>query len=64
MEPTLFIYEMGYSCSPGGVDQFEVHKDGEVIASFDALGEAVEYCYAQDEHFTVYTLGAYDKEDN
>jgi hypothetical protein len=63
MIPTLFIYEMGYSCSPGGVDQFEIHKDGEVIKSFDTLADAVSYCYIQGEHFTVFTLEAYDREN-
>jgi hypothetical protein len=68
MSPTkiehLKIYEMNYSCSPAGVDAFEVHTEqgDEVIGSFDTLGEAVSFCYNKGSVFTVYTLEAWEKE--
>ncbi len=57
----LNIFEMNYSVSPGGVDEWEVHnEDGSVAGSFLSLIEAVNYAYKLGADFTVHTLAAWE----
>jgi hypothetical protein len=62
----LRVFEMNYSCSPNGVDTFQVctepEKGDEIIGSFYTLGEAVTFCYNRGSNFTIYTLEAWEKE--
>ena len=68
-EPSLEILEMGYSCSPGGVDTFEVYDRTEMplsvpIYETESLTEAVEFCYNLGMDFTVRTLAEYENREN
>jgi hypothetical protein len=60
----LEVYEINYAVSPGGVDSFEVMKYGiaRPIFESESFTETMEFCYNQEEDFTVHTLPAYFKE--
>ena len=63
-EPSLEILEIEYSCSPGGVDTFEVYDKTEIplsvpIYETESLTKAVEFCYNLGKDFTVRTLAEY-----
>ena len=66
-EPTLEILEMGYSCSPGGVDTFEVYDktdiEGAPIYETEILTEAVLFCYNLGKDFTVRTLAEWEERE-
>lgn len=67
---TLRIYEIDYSCSPGGINQFEVYNDldndydtqGNWLYSSTNLADACLFAYNEGCNFTVYTLSQYHKE--
>lgn len=64
--PTIEILEVGYSCSPGGVDMFEVYDqesifDSALLAEFKTLTEAVTFCYNLGKDFTVRTLAEWEQ---
>lgn len=60
----LRIYEMNYSVSPNGVDEWEVlSEDGETLKSFAELDKAINYAYLLGGNFTVYTLSAWEEEN-
>jgi hypothetical protein len=64
---TLRIYEIDYSCSPNGTNQFEIYQDidssdgnGNMpIYITDSLLEACNLCYALSVNFNVYLLKQY-----
>ena len=45
MAKNINIYEVEYSCSPGGVDKWEVEEEGndDLLGSFDTAEEAISY---------------------
>lgn len=57
--PSLEILEVNYSCSPGGIDMFEVYDKTNVnaspIFSSEVLTESVLFCYNQGKDFVVRT---------
>jgi len=66
--PTIEILEVGYSCSPGGVDMFEVYDqekifDSSLIGEFKTLTEAVVFCYNLGKDFTVRTLAQWEERE-
>lgn len=51
---SLSIIEMNYSCSPGGVDMWEVHyKDGYVVSSSEDPLESISYAISSGMDFEV-----------
>jgi hypothetical protein len=64
------IYEMEYSCSPGGVDCWEANVDGydesKCYSDFKTAGQALDYILdqypAQMLELTVTSLKTYNKE--
>jgi len=66
-EATLEILEVEYSCSPGGVDTFEVYDKSDIplgvpIYETESLTDAVQYCYNLGRDFTVRTLAQWHQE--
>jgi hypothetical protein len=64
-EPSLEILEVNYSCSPGGVDTFEVYDKSDIPMSIpiyetESLTEAVQYCYNLGKDFIVRTLAEWE----
>jgi len=45
MTKNINIYEVEYSCSPGGVDKWEIEEEGsdDLLGSFDTAEEAISY---------------------
>jgi hypothetical protein len=45
MAKNINIYEVEYSCSPGGIDKWEVEEEGsdDLLGSFDTAEEAISY---------------------
>jgi len=67
-EPSLEILEMEYSCSPGGVDTFEVYDKSDIplsvpIYETESLTDAVLYCYNLGKDFTVKTLAEWNERE-
>jgi len=68
---TLRIYEIDYSCSPNGYNQFEVYADidndyetgGMPIAIADTLLEATNYCDELGLDYVVYLVEDYRSYD-
>ena len=66
---TLRIYEIDYSVSPGGINQFEVYPDldndydtgGYPIFESESLIDCVNFCYDNGCNFTVFTLAQNEK---
>jgi hypothetical protein len=63
-DTSLEILEVEYSCSPGGVDLFEVYDKTDIplsvpIFETESLTDAVLYCYNLGKDFTVKTLAEY-----
>jgi len=63
-DTSLEILEVEYSCSPGGVDLFEVYDKTDIplsvpIYETESLTEAVQFCYNLGKDFTVKTLAEY-----
>jgi len=60
----LNIYEMNYSCSPGGVDGYEVYtaETFEIVGKFVTLADAVDFCYKRGVRFTVHPLEVWERE--
>ena len=64
------IYEMNYSCSPGGVDCWEVtiqrYGSSSTVSDFKTAGEALNWVLdkypAEMLELTVSSLPAYEKE--
>jgi hypothetical protein len=60
------IYEMDYSCSPGGVNCWEVSIDEWCVSDFKTAGAAIQYVldkYPYDElNLNVKSLNWYFKE--
>ena len=69
---TLRIYEIDYSCSPNGINQFEIYSDidnsygdgGMPIYTTDSLIDACQFCYDNGANFNVYTLAQYNLSDS
>ena len=66
-EPSLEILEVNYSCSPGGVDMFEVYDRLDIdpivnlpIYETDSLTDAVQYCYNLGKDFIVRTYAEWE----
>ena len=61
---TLRIYEMDYSVSPGGINQFEVYPDLDSPPLYEttSLADACLFAYNLGCNFKVYTLAQYEKE--
>jgi len=68
-EPALEILEVEYSCSPGGIDSYEVYDKNDSdpvslpIYETESLTEAVEFCYNLGQDFTVRTVAAWHKRE-
>jgi hypothetical protein len=68
-KPSLEILEVNYSCSPGGVDEFEVYSLDErdhsspPIFSATTLAESVQFCYNLGKDFTVRTLAQWEEKE-
>ena len=67
-EPSLEIVEMEYSCSPGGIDTFEVYDKTDIPLSMpiyetESLTEAVLFCYNLGKDFTVKTLAEWNERE-
>jgi len=67
-EPSLEIVEVEYSCSPGGVDLFEVYDKSDItldmpIYETENLTEAVLFCYNLGKDFTVRTLAEWNERE-
>ncbi len=68
-EPSLEILEVEYSCSPGGIDTFEVYDKSEIepvslpIYETESLTEAVMFCYNLGKDFTVRTLAEWHERE-
>ena len=45
MAKNINIYEVEYSCSPGGIDKWEIEEEGSdnLLGSFDTAEEAISY---------------------
>ena len=65
-EPSLEILEVNYSCSPGGVDTFEVYDKSEIepvslpIYETESLTDAVMFCYNLGKDFIVRTYAEWE----
>ena len=67
-EPSLEILEVENSCSPGGVDLFEVDDKSDIpldvpIYETEDLTEAVQFCYNLGKDFTVRTLAEWNERE-
>jgi hypothetical protein len=68
-EPSLEILEVNYSCSPGGVDTFEVYDKSEIepvqipIFETESLTEAVQFCYNLGKDFIVRTFAEWEERE-
>ena len=69
-EPSLEIVEVEYSCSPGGVDMFEIYDKGDNAGIMDipiyeteSLTKAVQFCYNLGKDFTVRTLAEWNERE-
>jgi hypothetical protein len=67
-EPSLEILEVNYSCSPGGVDTFEVYDKSDIplsvpIYETESLTEAVQYCYNLGKDFIVRTYAEWESRE-
>jgi len=68
-KPSLEILEVNYSCSPGGVDEFEVYSNSprdnisNLLFTSPKLEEAVKYCYDLGRDFTVRTLAEWEERE-
>jgi hypothetical protein len=66
--PSLEILEVNYSCSPGGIDTFEVYdiNNPEGIAmdipiyETESLTDAVQFCYNLGKDFIVRTYAEWE----
>ena len=68
-EPTLEIVEVEYSCSPGGVDSYEVYDKSDIPMSIpiyetESLTDAVQYCYNLGQDFIVRTVAAWHRNED
>jgi hypothetical protein len=68
-EPTLEIVEVEYSCSPGGVDSYEVYDKSDIPLSIpiyetESLTDAVQYCYNLGQDFIVRTVAAWHRNED
>ena len=67
-EPSLEIVEVEYSCSPGGVDMFEIYDKTDIpmsvpIYETESLTEAVQFCYNLGKDFVVRTLAEWHEKE-
>ena len=68
-EPSLEILEVNYSCSPGGIDTFEVYDKSEIepvslpIYETESLTEAVMFCYNLGKDFIVRTYAEWENRE-
>ena len=68
-EPSLEILEVNYSCSPGGIDTFEVYDKYEIepvslpIYETESLTEAVMFCYNLGKDFIVRTYAEWESRE-
>ena len=66
--PSLEILEIEYSCSPGGIDMFEVYDKSDISLSIpiyetESLTKAVLFCYNLGKDFTVRTLAEWNERE-
>ena len=65
--PSLEILEIEYSCSPGGIDMFEVYDKTKIMSipiyETESLTDAVLYCYNLGKDFTVKTLAEWNERE-
>jgi hypothetical protein len=66
--PTLEILEVEYSCSPGGVDTFEVYEIDHLtmdmpVYETESLTDAVQFCYNLGQDFIVRTVAAWHRNE-
>lgn len=67
--PSLEILEVNYSCSPGGVDTFEVYDKSEIepvslpIYETESLTDAVMFCYNLGKDFIVRTYAEWESRE-
>ena len=66
-EPSLEILEVNYSCSPGGVDTFEIYDRLDIddalplpIYETESLTDAVMFCYNLGKDFIVRTYAEWE----
>lgn len=70
MSNKLRIYEIDYSVSPGGTNEFEVYSTSESnildtpLFSTESLHEAIDFCYGCGVDFEVRTLAQYYTEEH
>ena len=68
-EPSLEILEVNYSCSPGGIDTFEVYDKSEIepvslpIYETESLTDAVMFCYNLGKDFIVRTYAEWESRE-
>ena len=67
--PSLEILEVEYSCSPGGIDLFEVYDKSDIplsvpIYETESLTEAVLFCYNLGKDFTVRTDAEWEERES
>lgn len=68
-EPSLEILEVNYSCSPGGIDTFEIYDKSEIepvqlpIYETESLTEAVMFCYNLGKDFIVRTYAEWESRE-
>ena len=68
-EPSLEILEVNYSCSPGGVDTFEIYDKSEIepvslpIYETESLTDAVMFCYNLGKDFIVRTYAEWESRE-
>ena len=67
--PSLEILEVNYSCSPGGIDMFEVYDKSNIpldipIYETQSLTEAVQFCYNLGKDFTVRTYAEWEERES
>lgn len=68
-EPSLEILEVNYSCSPGGIDTFEIYDKSEIepvqlpIYETESLTDAVMFCYNLGKDFIVRTYAEWESRE-
>lgn len=57
---TLNIYEIDYSVSPGGINQYEIYDEmNTYICAYDNLVDATRYCEGNGYDYLVKLLNHY-----
>jgi len=57
---TVDIYEIDYSVSPCGINEFEIYSpEGEYLDSYTSMIDACSYAYKNGYDYTVHLLANY-----